>query len=278
MSSTIDEGFVTKWEGEAKHAFGESKSYLRDAVRVRRSQSQTITFHKIAKGTAILDKARHADLSPMDVAHSTVSLTMGTIHSPEWIDDMDAVRTNLDLRNEYTTSVTRATNEALDIKVLSALNASANTVTGAALDKAGLIAMSKQLNTQNVPHDGKRFLVTHSGGLEDLLSDTTLTSRDYIEKQALETGFVQNLMGFNIIVMPDDVIGHATVEAVDAPTASRTFNYAFHMDAIGLGFAMDFKFDVERLAVKDAWQVMAKMAAGSVIIDATGVCKLDVAD
>lgn len=279
MSSTVNNAFITLWTSEAKHAFGQTQSYLRDAVRVRRENADVVKFNKLAKGTATLDKPRHAPLTPMDVDHSTVSVSMGTVYGVEWIDDVDQVRTNLNLRQEYTQSVTRAVNNALDVKIAAALNASSNTVSlSNTLNKDGMVALHDQLTKNNVPLDGERYLVISSGGLKHIISDTTLTSTDWTMQQALQTGYVKNLLGFNVIVCDNAILQDSTVTAVADPGASKTYCYAFHKSAIGLGMAMDFTFSVDPIYERDLYQVMAKLVAGSVIIDGDGVCKAAISD
>jgi hypothetical protein len=268
MAYTVDTAKITQWAAEAKHAFGQTSSYLRDSVRVRRENALTMSWHKIGTGTATLDLAAHTDLTSMDPTHSVVSMTMGTIHSAIQFRDLDQAMTNLDLKREYTQEVARATNLALDTKIKTALHATGNTVTAAALTAANIISIGKQLNSNNVPM-GDRTLVISNGGLEDILNDSKLTSRDYVEDKLLTTGFAKNVLGFDIILVPDTLL---------TAGSSTRWCYAYHKSAVGLGFSQDYTFDVERLPKSDEWQIMAKMAAGAVIIDDAGVCKFEVAD
>lgn len=270
MSSTVNNAFETEWAAGATHALQQMQSNLRSAVRVKKTDgnSSTVTFHKIGTGDATIDRPRHSDLTPMDVAHSTVSVTLKNIEAPEWIDDLDKIKTSLDLQNEYTTSIVGAINRSLETLILDAMDASATVVSDTnALDKAGLLLAHKALNANKVPMRD-RFLAVDYAGLNDMLSDTSITNRDYIETKAMETGFVPNVLGFNVIYMED-------ISLLPEGSSGRK-NFAFYKPSIGLAMGKEMQILTDRIGQKNLTQILGVMSANAVTIQSEGVVYVDV--
>jgi hypothetical protein len=272
VSQTIDAAFITQWTAEVHHDFQQRESHLRSAVRVVNGVNANVyKFHKLGAGTATSNKARYADLNPMDVDHSTVSATLTSIHAMEPIDDLDTYQINFDARMEYQRAVTGAISRELDSRIVTALATTSNSVTTGSMDAAKIAALQKALNKKKVPLDGKRFLVISPGALEDMINDTKIANNDYLAKTAFEKGFVSGVMGFNVIVMTDETL-------LPQDTASKRTCFAFHQSAVGLAIGADFQVRWDYVPQKDTWQLLGKMLAGAVAIDTNGIVKVEIDD
>lgn len=263
MSNTVDNLFITKWQEEVSHKFQQTESRLRSSVTVATGVGESFSFPRMEAATSQKNKARHADLVSANIQSDRVPLTISTYHAVEYIDDLDTVRTNVDLRNSYTKALMARINRDVDSEIIAALSATSNTALSLSntLNKAGLVSVGKTFLLNEIHPDGQLTIAVSPGGQEDILSDTTLTSRDYIEKGLLEEGYAKGVMGWNLV----------TSTLLDSDTNGKTNNYFFHKDAVGIGFAKDVTMSVDWIAHKDAWQVMAKVACGAVIIRPEGV-------
>ena len=264
MSTSVNALFITQWEKETAMLFEQQESKLRNACRVVTGVGSTFSFPTMEGATAQLDKARHADVTPANITSARTPVTISTIHASEYIDDMDMVRTNTDLKMDYTNRLLGAVNRAIDTKIINALSATSNTALSVSntLNTAGLAKATKTMLGNNIEIDGNWNAVISSGGVEDILNDAKLTSRDYVSKEMLESGFVKGVAGWNLI--------HSNL--VDTDDSGTTYNnYFFHKDAVGLAIAKDVEMSVDWVPVKDAWLVKVKAAAGSVIIRPEGV-------
>ena len=114
-----------------------------------------------------------------------------------------------------------------------------------------------------------RYLVIDANGLEDLLCDKNLiSSSDGPISQALVTGQIANVMGFNIIVsnqLSDGVTSSADV-----------LSYAFHKNAVGMAVGKDISTEVNYVPEKLATLISAQFSAGAVAIDNSAIVPIEV--
>ncbi|WP_421876591.1 phage capsid protein [Pacificispira sp.] len=271
MSTTIDNTFITQWTAEVHHNFQQLNSNLRGAVRtVNNVVGEAYKFPVIGTGSATKNKARHADLQPMDVSHSIKTATLSNWHGVEWIDDLDQFKTNADYRREYLTTVTGAINRGLEEEIVTAMATTTNSATAGAMDTDLVAELHKELTKNKVPM-GDRYLIIHYGALEDMLNDAKIASNDYLSKEAFTTGFVKGVMGFNVILMED-------ADLLPVDTASKHTCFAFHKSALGLAIGKDISLRVDYRSDKDLWQVMGKLSAGAVAVDPAGIISVEVDD
>lgn len=258
MSLNVENALITEWSMEAQHALQRKQTNLMSGVRVERAKAKTHKFHVVGAGTATVNRSRHTDINPMNVDASTVDCVMKRVEGAEWIEDFDALRTNLDLRREYTQSIMMALGRKWDeILVDDGLNSNPTAVnTSNALNKAGLIAFSKEMTASFVPIGFEnRFMLVGESGLEDLLNDTTLTSRDFVEKQALTTGVVDNVMGFTLIYTDNSLL--------PVGTAGTHRNFAWWKKGVGVALGESMKLMVERVPQKNLTQVLGELHVGA---------------
>lgn len=269
MTSSVTNSFIRLYESEVKAAYQREGSMLRQTVRQRTNVgAERVYFPKLGKGHATT-KARHADVVPMELEHSKVYADMADYYAPEYIDDLDAAKTNISLRTDYARASAWALGRQTDERIITALDTTTNTgnstayggATAGTLDLQTVLGISEALNDNDVPADMMRFGVISPSTLSDLLAITGATSSDFTTQKLLTTGREPAFwMGFNWIVhtgLPSGVDG-----------------YFFHKPSVGLGVCQDIQTQVDWVAEKVAWLVNSWMSMGAVIIDDDGVIEL----
>lgn len=267
MSSSVENSFIRLYESEVKAAYQREGSFLRNTVRTREKvEAERIYFPKLGKGEAT-SKARHANVVPMELEHSKVYADMEDFYAPEYIDDLDAAKTNISLRQDYARASAWALGRATDSLIINALDTTNNSNALSTYNNATelnfdvITGVSKQLNQRDVPQDMMRYAVISPAALQDLLHLAQATSADYAVQKILTTGREPAFwMGFNWIVhtgLPSNVVG-----------------YFFHQPSVGLGVCQPITTQVDWIAQKVAWLVNSWMSMGATIIDNDGVIEV----
>lgn len=268
MSTSVGTAFIQLYEPEVKAAYQREGSLLRQTVRTAtQAGAERIYFPKLGKGIATT-KARHADVTPMDLEHTRAFVDPEDAYAPEYIDDLDQVKLNWDLRRPYAQASARALGRKTDQNIIDALATSTNTYaanshtsSSGELTLGVITEMSKRMNNRDVPQDNMRFAVINPDTLQELLQIEGATSSDFVREQLLVTGQKPAFwLGFNWIV-------HTGL-----PTGTKGF--FFHKPSVGHGIAKDVTASVDWVAQKVAWLVNSWMSMGAVIIDQDGVDEL----
>ena len=276
MAVTVTEAFVQQYAAEVKAAYQREGSLLRQAVRVRTGVvGERIHFPKLGKGIAT-DKARHADVVPMNLEHTKVYADMVDKYAPEYIDDLDQVKINWDLRADYARASAWALGRQTDAQIISAV-AAADTgsnfhadqvVNKTNIDLPKLLEISKIMDDMDVPKDGNRFAIINPHQLSHLLQITGATSSDFVGSQLLVTGKEPAFwLGFRWIVYSGDFF----TEAGDSKAVTGIF---FHQPSIGLAVGKDITTKIDWVPSKVSWLVNSWMSMGAVVIDRDGVVLL----
>lgn len=263
MANTINNAFITQFESEVHLAYQRMGSKLRNTVRQANNvNGSTVKFQVIGKGTANT-KSRNADVTGMEVAHSTVTATLTDHYAPEYIDKLDELKINIDERQAVAQSAAYALGRKTDELITAALDAGANSTqiadTAGALAKADFITMFETLGSADVPEDGQRYLALSPAGYADLFNISEFVNSDFVGDQNLPFAggaTAKEFMGIKCF-------------ATSAVAGGK--NYLYHTSSIGLGVGSDVKTEVNYVPQKVAHLVVAHMSMGSVVIDDDGV-------
>lgn len=287
--------FVTMFGDEVSHLSQQKASKLQGAIRIVRGvQGHSYNFPVLGKSGVIKNKGATTDLEPMSgmsntaavngtwqgtanadlMAHTNVTATLNTYSTGEYIDDFDALKTNIDLRSAYADSISAAMNRAYDSEIIAALDDAKTNETLAAeitdgnLDKANVIALSKALTENDVPLTD-RFLIISPSALNSMMGDANIVSSDFgvISNQALTDGFIPNLFGFNVIVSN-------LLTTVDTDNKQC---FAFHKNAVGCAVGKDITTMVNYVPHKLSTLIAAEFSAGCKVIDPKGVASISAA-
>ena len=269
MSTTVPVSFIEQYETEVKQVYQREGSLLRGAVR-NRSQinAERVYFPIIGKGSATT-KARHSDVTPMDLEHTKAFADMSDHYAPEYIDELDQAKMNWSLAAEYARASGNALGRKTDEILIDAMDASTNTTDPNALDANAsgeltlnvITGISTIHNTGDVPMDDQRYCVVSPETHAELLRLTEATSTDFTTTQLLMNARA-----------PAMWMGYKWIMHTGLPAGVKGF--FFHGQSVGHGISKDVTTEVNYVAQKVAFLVNSYMSMGATIIDEPGVIKL----
>lgn len=267
MAITVDQAFINQFGAEVKAAYGLSTQLL-GSVRKREGVTGSQTrFQKLGLISAYT-KARNADLTVLEPAHTYVDVTLADYYATTLVDDLDLLKTNVDIKTEYIRTVSQAVGKKIDDVIITALTTgtAVPTTTTGAMSVARLLEVKKLFDNGAVPATDRVFIAGASA-MEDLLGTTQVTSTDYNSVKALVQGDLNSFVGFNFKQLPDSYL---------TASATERLNLAFHRDALGCAIGQNMKTMIEWSPDKHAWWIKATVSLGAGVVDAAGVLEIGV--
>ena len=205
MSQFITEAFVQQFADNFLHVAQQKTSRFQMCVLEEPNIVGTSkSVNRLGQRTAQKRLTRHADTPLNDQAHSTRFIDLFDWDDGDMIDDQDKIRMLIDPKSEYVQAMVQGLNRAKDDVVITAALGNSRSTTGnvalpagqkianggTGLTKAKLI-QTKQIFRANEADEyaGEELYFSFSDGeLSDILSDTTLTSADFIQLRLLQEG------------------------------------------------------------------------------------------
>ena len=262
MSNTIDVAFIKQFESEVHMEYQRMGSKLRNTVRTTNVTGSTARFQVIGKGTANT-KSRNGNVTPMELAHTTVEVTMNDFYAPEYIDKLDELKININERQAVAQSAAAALGRKTDEIITTALDAGANSTqihdTSSALEKADVLAIFETFGNADLPEDGNRYVAMSPAGFADLYAINEFASADFVGPANLPFAggmTMKEFLGFKFF-------------STSAVAGGK--NFAYHTSAVGLGINSDVQTEVNYIPEKVSHLTTSMMSMGSVVIDDDGV-------
>tara|TARA_B110000908_G_scaffold74702_1_gene90025 strand:+ start:1531 stop:2340 length:810 start_codon:yes stop_codon:yes gene_type:complete len=262
MANTIDQAFIKQFETEVHMAYQRMGSKLRNTIRSTNVSASVARFQKIGTGTAST-KSRNGNVTPMELAHTNVEVTMADYYAAEYIDKLDELKTNINERQVVAQSAAAALGRKTDELITAALDAGASSTqihdASSALEKADLLSLFETMGTADVPEDGQRYLAMSPAGYTDLFAINEFASSDYVGPQNLPFAggmTMKEFLGFKIF-------------STSAVAGGK--NFAYHTSAVGIGINSDVSTEVNYVPEKVSHLATSMMSMGSIVIDANGV-------
>ena len=263
MANTIDTAFIRQFETEIHLAYQRMGSKLRNTVRtVSNVNGSTVRFQKIGTGSAST-KSRNGMVTAMELAHTTVDVTLSDFYAAEYIDKLDELKTNIDERQAVAQSAAAALGRKTDEILYNAMDAGANSTTinasNAKVEKADLLVLFETFGSANIPEDGSRYLAMNPKGYADLFLINEFASSDFVGDQNLPFAggmSMKEFLGFKIF-------------STSAITAGK--NIAYHTSGVGLGIGADVTTEMNYIPEKVSHLTTSMMSMGAVVIDNNAV-------
>ena len=275
MSTNLSPAFVQLFEAEVHQAY-QGAAVLRGAGRTRTGVTgDTVKFPKVGKGSASL-RVPQTTVTPINASFSSVSVSMQDFVAAEYSDIFNQQKVNFDERQELAQVVGNAIGRREDQIIIDALNAAsagssvAKTVvtSGSAaasnLNVGKILAAKKALDAKNVPPTDRHFVI-HANNLAGLLGDERAISSDFQTVQALVSGSINTMLGFQF-----HIVGDRDEGGLPLATADRTC-FAFHRSALGVGVGIAPKTEINYIPEKTSFLVTAMLSMGSGVIDTDGL-------
>ena len=262
MANTIDQAFIKQFETEVHMAYQRMGCKLRNTIRSTNVSGSTARFQKIGTGSAST-KSRNGNVTPMELAHTNVEVSMSDYYAAEYIDKLDELKTNINERQAVTQSAAAALGRKTDELIITAMDAGANSTqihdTSSALEKADLLSLFETMGTADVPEDGQRYLAMSPAGYADLFAINEFASSDFVGPQNLPFAggmTMKEFLGFKIF-------------STSAVAGGK--NFAYHTTAVGIGVNSDVQTEVNYVAEKVSHLATSMMSMGAVAIDDNGI-------
>lgn len=264
MSASITNAFIAQYSSEVKQAYQQKASKLKGLVRSHSNVvGSTHKFHTLGSVVANT-KARGADVTGLDPTSAQVTATLADYYAPIYLDKLDEIKTNANMRGEYVMAAANAINRKIDDVIIAALDAATNTTTttAGALTIAKILEGLTYLNTNEVdPED--RILLIGAKQLSDALAISQLTSADYAALRTIQQANVGSAFGFNWVVS----------NRLPLAVAARTC-FAFNKQSVGLAIGQDLKSELNYIPEKVSWLATSSVSLGAVIIENAGITKI----
>ena len=263
MANTIDTAFIRQFESEVHLAYQRMGSKLRNTVRtVANVRGSTVRFQKIGKGSAST-KSRNGQITPMELTHTTVDVTMEDHYAAEYIDKLDEIKTNIDERQAIAKSEAGALGRKTDEILITAMDSGASSTqihdTSSAIEKADVLALFEQFGVADIPEDGGRYVAMNPKGFADLYAINEFASADFVGEANLPFAggmTAKNFLGFMFF-------------SSSSVTAGK--NMAYHTSAVGLGIGADVTTALNYIPERVSHLATSMMSMGAVVIDDNGV-------
>jgi hypothetical protein len=281
MSRYLSSAAKTEFDNEVKHAYQISGEGLRNTVTLRTGVvGDTYKFRKMGKGIAN-QKASAALVTPMDITHTLITVTLDNWNAPEYTDIFDAQEVNFEEQKELAYTIANALRRREDQIIIAALDAAtslAGTVTediggtNSGLNPEKVRRGMRYLDAEGVPGSDRHWLF-RAEDKETLLAETEVTSSDYNTVKALVNGEINSWCGFMFHLIETRDEG-----GLPAGSSSEHMNFAYHKDAVGLAIGIDIKTEVNYIAERTSWLANGMLKAGAGVRDTKGVVDIQVQD
>lgn len=281
MANTQDQAFIKQFESDAHLAYQQGASKLRNTVRHKPGvKGSSLRFQKVGKGTAAT-KTRNGDITPMELAHSYVDVTLVDYYAGDYIDALDELKMNIDEKGIIKDSAANAIGRKMDDLIIAAGNAVTTHVvgTGAAADYSGSDAATnafkkvkaaiKQLNKNEVPDDGQRFCLVTPDVWDLLLDNDKFARAEYVGTDLPFLKGTEARKFMNVVFML-----HTGLTITGSTSAQYSTCLMYHKTAIGLGEQEFLKMDIDWEGRKAAHWLSCCMAGGAAAIDEAGIVKI----
>ena len=299
----VDVSFIPAFQNVIVGLYAEDPEGIQSTVRVRTGVvGKTDNWERLGGTKLVPVTSRHQSTPEVTMAHSRRRATMADRAGAVYLDQLDEIKMMIDPRNEYTQNLVRAYRVYIAETLVDSLNAAATSVANDDTTSTVALQASQQianggtgftmakwrqanriLDNAGVPREGRTALLS-AYAIEDLLADATVTSKDYADLAALQTGTIANkyFMGATVKVIgdatPDDttVLTGGTLDPILPKTGNIRSCFLYHHDAVGLSIGKVGTPEVDkRPDLMNLWQVLLQCSAAAVRILDGGVVQID---
>ena len=266
MPTDISVAFIKQFESEVHIAYQQTGTLLRNTVRVKTVKGKDTTFQIVGKGSATT-KERHKQISPMNLEHSNVTVSLADYYAGEWVDKLDELKTNIDERQVVAKSGAYALGRKTDDLIIAAMNTTTTEVDGTtmAVEDAFLKAFA-DMNDNEVPDDNDRYCAVSPQVWNMLLKVDQFAKSNFVDdKPWIKGRTAKKWLGINFIM-------HAGL-----PKSGNVRScFMYHKSALGFANGCDVTSDITWHGDYAAHFINNMMSQGAGLIDTKGVIKVKI--
>lgn len=282
MSFQVTEAFVQQFSANFQHLAQQTESRFQGAVRVEAGiVGDSKKINRIGATAAMKKTTRHGDTPLIETPHSTRWIDLEDYEWADLVDELDKKKMLADPTSDYLKAGVAAMNRAKDDAIYAAARGNARSSTGTValpagqkiavgatgLTKAKIIQAKKMFRANEADEENGEELYWTFGSeqMEDVLSDTTLTSADYMAVQMIQEGsMAKKWMGFKWI--PSERL---------YKSGNDRYNIAWAKSGLALGVGAEVMTRLTERADKSyAMQPYARMSIGGARIEDAKVVEI----
>ena len=273
MVQSVENVYEIAFDSNVKKDY-EGKAFLRNYVYTKGNVTgESIKFRRVGSVTAN-EHNPYSDLTYGDPNYSEVEAKFTSYECALLVDRPQQHNFTFNEALIDAEIVAEAVARRLNQVIIDAIAKTTTEAIGANDAKLTVATLQKAktyFDKIGVPSSERYFFHT-AQQLEQLMSETKVTSTDYVNVKALIEGNVKHFLGFEFVLIPDIKEGGLPTGVEDS-TKKYEEGFIIHKRSVGFGVPKDgeLKTSKDWLPTKRAWQVCAELACGSVIIDDAGV-------
>jgi Phage capsid protein len=272
MSQEVSDAFIKQYESDVHVAYQRMGSKLRNTVRTKSNVvGSSTTFQKVGTGTAV-QKARHAEISTMEVPHDPVEVVLQDWYAGDYIDKLDELKINIDERQIAADAGAYALGRKSDELIVTALDTTTNVIAhgGTGLTQAKIETVFTWFGNNSIPDDGQRYAAVSAAGWVDLLAIQAFSSADYIGNDQLpyKGGMsAKRWLSFTWFEF----------SGLPGSQPDRT-QFFYHKTAVGFASGQDVKSEINYVPQRVAHLATSYMSQGAGLIDPIGVYEVHIVE
>lgn len=305
MSNQVNVAFVKQFSSNVFHLSQQKGSRFATAVRNEQQKGESAFYDRIGAATAQLKTSRHMDTPQIDTPHSRRRVTLEDYVYADLIDSADLEKMLMDPTSPYSQAAMWALGRAKDDIIIAAISGTAYTGVdggtsttlgngqklasvasgaGANLNVQALRRAKRILDAAEVDPSIPRYCAVNASALENLLSQTEVTSSDYNTVKALVQGDLDTFMGFKfiqsqrLVTQASALSFNQTTGVVNTGSGAASGYYkilCWAQDGVLLSTGMEVKTRVGERADKNySNQVFAEMGVGGVRMEEEKVVEI----
>lgn len=291
MAHDITPSYVTKFDDMVKQAYQEMGGKLRSKVHSRTGVvGLKHQFNVYGTGFAKAAPTGGADVETMGSGTSSVEADLSNEQASEYSNIFDNDKVNFDDEQELVKVIAAALGRSEDQIIIDALDAptytgdhtiavdfeSTGVNTGLTVEKIEEAVVV--LDDAGVPAEGRIF-VAPAKAKRGLLASAKATSSDYVgDVRPLVNGQIDEFLGFKFIWIADtfDAVATKWYGLPGGGTSLRKC-FALHGDAAALAVGnLDKQTEINYIAQKTSYLVLAPLRAGAVVRETAGVVEVNI--
>ena len=269
QDNNLSRALITQFESEVFVAHEQEGSIFRGKVRERNVKAEKIQFQKLGNIKMQEVTGKTGNVPRANINHGTESFDMRDFKLPVPIDNLQAMKTNFDVRSEYTSVIVNSMNLKTDDLVIEALIGRGNGKIDAeqTLDFDSLSKIRKWFSDSQCPKKDK-YVAVGSGAWNKLLSLTEFTSADFTQNKKLDNdaGMV-TFMGMTFFECP-------RLNEFNHLMGDKSPILAWQKNSVGMGMVAEIKPEVvyNPQTMKD--EVHCSLSGNAGIIDGAAVAAM----
>lgn len=283
MSQFVTEAFAQAFGENFLHVAQQKTSRFLKAVTIEGNiKGVSKSINRLGQRTAQRRLTRHGDTPIYDQGHSTRYVDLFDWEDGDMVDDQDKIRMLPDPKSDYVAALVASLNRAEDDVIIAAINGTARTASGTQALTSGQIIVNgaTALNKAKILQTRQLFRINEADSfsgeelywaygaqqMNNIMSDTSLTSSDFLAVQMLQEGKVAtNWLGFTWI--PSERL---------PKTGTIRSNLAWAKSGIVFGMGENIMTRVGEDPGKGFnTRIYAKMSVGAVRVEEEKVVRID---